>query len=312
MFEEGNFDDAFDDIDDMVNEAMENVKGDKVNVGGAVNTTTTGVSATSASVTTAGVSISTVKPRTPPTTTTTAFEDEDLTIAQTLVKIRNKGKGIIQEPEKPLKNPRKAQIQVDEELAMRLHKEEKVALERMQRDMVAQEEASTAALTTEFDDDDDSQKQAESSKKRPRAEHDEESVKKQKLKDDAKKEELRACLDIVLGDDIVINVESLATKYPIFDWKTHILTKNMMYYQIIRAGGSSNNYKIFSKILDDFDRQDVVDLYMLVKERAQLFRESEVPQPRSPTQTPAADEAASTGVDVRHGGDATTVSSIDA
>ncbi|GJR88575.1 hypothetical protein Tco_0212586 [Tanacetum coccineum] len=41
-------------------------------------------------------------------------------------------------------------------------------------------------------------------------------------------------------------------------------------------------------------------------------QESEVPQPRSPTQTPAADEAASTGVDVRHGGAATTVSSLDA
>ncbi|GJW30987.1 hypothetical protein Tco_0047862 [Tanacetum coccineum] len=46
--------------------------------------------------------------------------------------------------------------------------------------------------------------------------------------------------------------------------------------------------------------------------RAQLFRESKVPQPRSPTQTPAADEAASIGVDVRHGGDTTTISSLDA
>ncbi|GJY72292.1 hypothetical protein Tco_0475995 [Tanacetum coccineum] len=194
MFEEGDFDDDFDDIDDMVNEAMENVEGDTVNAGGAVNTTTTGVSATSASVTTASVSISTAEPRTPTTTTTTTFEDEDLTIAQTLVKIRSqkdkekgkrvafrvaqeesarptrilptarptrilptidlkdKGKGIMQEPEKPSKNPRKAQIQMDEELAMRLHKEEKVALERMQRDRAAQEEASTTALTTEFDD----------------------------------------------------------------------------------------------------------------------------------------------------------------
>ncbi|GJY20116.1 hypothetical protein Tco_0392682 [Tanacetum coccineum] len=73
MFEEGDFDDDFDDIDDMVNEAMENVEGDTVNAGGAVNTATTGVSAASASVTTAGVSISTAEPRTPPTTTTTAF-----------------------------------------------------------------------------------------------------------------------------------------------------------------------------------------------------------------------------------------------
>ncbi|GJT93343.1 hypothetical protein Tco_1082188 [Tanacetum coccineum] len=65
--------------------------------------------------------------------------------------------------------------------------------------------------------DDSSSKQAKSSKKRPRAEHDEESVKKQKLQDDAEKEELRACLDIVQGDDIAIDVESLANKYLIVD-----------------------------------------------------------------------------------------------
>ncbi|GJX75485.1 ribonuclease H-like domain, reverse transcriptase, RNA-dependent DNA polymerase [Tanacetum coccineum] len=59
--------------------------------------------------------------------------------------------------------------------------------------------------------------------------HDEESVKKQKLKEnDAEKEELRACLDIVSGDEIAMDFESLATKYPIIDWKTHILTENMI------------------------------------------------------------------------------------
>ncbi|GKC68502.1 hypothetical protein Tco_1101100, partial [Tanacetum coccineum] len=41
-------------------------------------------------------------------------------------------------------------------------------------------------------------------------------------------------------------------------------------------------------------------------------QESVVPQPRSPTQTNVADEAASRGVDVRHEGDATTVTSLDA
>ncbi|GJX70354.1 hypothetical protein Tco_0307525 [Tanacetum coccineum] len=118
--------------------------------------------------------------------------------------------------------------------------------------------------------DDSSGKQAESSKKRPRAEHDEESVKKQKLKDEAEREELRACLDIVLGDDIAMDFESLAIKYPIINWKTHILIKNMMYYQIIRADRSSKNYKIFSGMLDDFDKQDVIDLYRLVKERYEI------------------------------------------
>ncbi|GKE21577.1 hypothetical protein Tco_1433089, partial [Tanacetum coccineum] len=37
-----------------------------------------------------------------------------------------------------------------------------------------------------------------------------------------------------------------------------------------------------------------------------------VPQPRSPTQTPVADEAASTGMDIRYGGDTTTVTGLEA
>nr|GEY50945.1 hypothetical protein [Tanacetum cinerariifolium] len=89
MLEKGGIDNIRDDIDDNVDEAIENVEGDSVNAGGAVNTATTKVSAASASVTTAGVSISTVEPRTPPTTITTVFEDEDLIIAQTLVKMRS-------------------------------------------------------------------------------------------------------------------------------------------------------------------------------------------------------------------------------
>ncbi|GJW62705.1 hypothetical protein Tco_0112040 [Tanacetum coccineum] len=126
--------------------------------------------------------------------------------------------------------------------------------------------------------DDSSSKQAGSRKKRAGSKLKPKSPKKLKVMkeqesavNDAEKEELRACLDIVLGDDIAINVESLTTKYPIVDWKTHILTENMMYYQIIRADGSSKNYKIFSEMLDDFDRQDVVDLYSLVKERYEII-----------------------------------------
>ncbi|GJW40962.1 putative ribonuclease H-like domain-containing protein [Tanacetum coccineum] len=39
-----------------------------------------------------------------------------------------------------------------------------------------------------------------------------------------------------------------------------------MYYEIIKADGSTKFYKIFTAMLDDFDRQDVLDLYRLVKE----------------------------------------------
>ncbi|GJW02056.1 ribonuclease H-like domain-containing protein [Tanacetum coccineum] len=112
---------------------------------------------------------------------------------------------------------------------------------------------------------DDSQRQAGSSKKRSREDSNEDNARKQKLEDEAEKEELKACIDVVPRDDIVIDVESLATKYPIVDWKTHILTENFMYYQIIRADGSSKNYKIFSEMHDDFDRQDVIDLHRLVE-----------------------------------------------
>ncbi|GKE61034.1 hypothetical protein Tco_1511401 [Tanacetum coccineum] len=75
---------------------------------------------------------------------------------------------------------------------------------------------------------------------------------------------------IVPRDDEAINVESLSTKYPIVDWKTHILAEDKMYYQFIRADGSEKYYKIFSEMLDDFDRQDVLDLYRLVKERFEI------------------------------------------
>nr|GEX46398.1 hypothetical protein [Tanacetum cinerariifolium] len=176
MFKECDIDDNRDDIDDIVDEAMENVEGDTVNAAGAVNTATIGVNAASASVTTAGVSISTAEPRTPPKTIATVFEDKDLTIAQTLVKMRsgkakekgvsfidveesarptkilptidpkNKGKGIMQEPKKPPKNPRMAQIQLDEELAKRMHEEEMAKLEKRQSEIAAVEEASKAVI----------------------------------------------------------------------------------------------------------------------------------------------------------------------
>ncbi|GJY44816.1 hypothetical protein Tco_0433029, partial [Tanacetum coccineum] len=104
-------------------------------------------------------------------------------------------------------------------------------------------------------------------RKRASEKQSEESAKRQKMEDDTEKEELKAYLDIVPGEEFTMDVESLSTKYSIVDWKTHTLTENFMYYQIIRVDGSSKNYKIFSKMIDDFDRQDVMDLHRLVKER---------------------------------------------
>ncbi|GKB77936.1 hypothetical protein Tco_0944831 [Tanacetum coccineum] len=80
-------------------------------------------------------------------------------------------------------------------------------------------------------------------RKRASRKDSEESMKKKKREDNTEKEDLKAYLDIIPGDDVAIDIESLATK----------------------ADGSSKNYKIFSEMLDDFDRQDVLDLHRLVK-----------------------------------------------
>ncbi|GJU66571.1 hypothetical protein Tco_1252830 [Tanacetum coccineum] len=112
---------------------------------------------------------------------------------------------------------------------------------------------------------------AEGSKKRTRKGLDEESVKRQKIKDDAEKAELKLCLEIVPYDDKTVNFEPLATKSPIVDWKTQILGEKI-YYQIKRADGSSKMYKVFSTMLNDFDIQDLIDLYRLMTERFKTTR----------------------------------------
>ncbi|GJT82104.1 hypothetical protein Tco_1056446 [Tanacetum coccineum] len=271
---------------------------------------------------------STAEPSTPPTTT--VIKDEDLTIAQTLMKIRSEKskekekergskenfsepatrptRGVtMQEPKKPLK--KKDQIKFDEEVAKRLTEEleagsettrqakeqgeltieerSKLFVELMKkgrstlqslelkrseenhplitkrwnhkflpilRNMVGYKNTQLKNKSFEeiqmlFDKEmkrvnsfvpidsevmEGSGKKTESSrketvsKKRAGEELDEESVKRQKLEYDAE--------------------------------KTHILTEDKMYYGIIRADGSTKFYKIFTKMLDDFDRQDMLDL----------------------------------------------------
>ncbi|GJY01900.1 hypothetical protein Tco_0360052 [Tanacetum coccineum] len=83
----------FKDMDfDVLDDDMEDVEGE------TVHTATTGVSVVSAPITIAGVAVSTAKPKTPPITVANAFIDEDLTIAHTLIKMKEekaKEKGVV-------------------------------------------------------------------------------------------------------------------------------------------------------------------------------------------------------------------------
>ncbi|GJT43267.1 putative ribonuclease H-like domain-containing protein [Tanacetum coccineum] len=109
---EGDFDDDFDDTNDMVNEKMDNVEGYTVNAGGAVNTATTGVSAANEDLT---ISQTFVKMRSEKAKEKrVAFRDVEESVRSTkilpTIDPKDKGKGIMKEPENPPKNTRKAQI----------------------------------------------------------------------------------------------------------------------------------------------------------------------------------------------------------
>ncbi|GJX04608.1 putative ribonuclease H-like domain-containing protein [Tanacetum coccineum] len=91
------------------------------------NSSKVAVSVTTASalITTTGVSVSTAEPSTPPPTTT-IIEDEDLTIAQTLIKMRSE-----KSKEKAKKDDQKKILaRLDEELEAELEEEERVAIQR--------------------------------------------------------------------------------------------------------------------------------------------------------------------------------------
>ncbi|GJT64761.1 hypothetical protein Tco_1016241 [Tanacetum coccineum] len=93
-----------------------------------------------------------------------------------------------------------------------------------------------------------------------------ESTKKQKVDDDKETAELKQCLEIIPDEEeVTIDVIPLSVKSPkIVDWKIHNEGKKS-YYQIIRVDGKSQMYMIFSQMLKSFDREDLEDLWKLVK-----------------------------------------------
>ncbi|GJX23082.1 hypothetical protein Tco_0227527 [Tanacetum coccineum] len=66
-----------------------------------------------------------------------------------------------------------------------------------------------------------------------------------------------------VGEELEQELLSLTT---IVDWKIHKKGKKS-YYQIVRADGKSQMYLVFSHMLKSFDREDLEDLYKLVKAR---------------------------------------------
>ncbi|GKC18224.1 hypothetical protein Tco_1015006 [Tanacetum coccineum] len=94
----------------------------------------------------------------------------------------------------------------------------------------------------------------EGSSKRAGEELEQESTKKQKVDEDKDTAELQT------------------TKPPtIIDWKIHKEGKKS-YYQIVRVDGKSQMYRVFSLMLKSFSREDLEDLYKLVKAKYKSTR----------------------------------------
>nr|GEZ81460.1 hypothetical protein [Tanacetum cinerariifolium] len=108
----------------------------------------------------------------------------------------------------------------------------------------------------------------ESSSKRAEDELDQERSKKQKVKDDKEQKELKQCLEIILddGDDVTIDATPLSIKTLIIDYKIYKEGKKS-YFQNFRADGNSQMYLTFSKMLKNFNREDLEVLWRLVKDR---------------------------------------------
>nr|GEW29531.1 hypothetical protein [Tanacetum cinerariifolium] len=211
------------------------------------------VSTTRPDISAARPKVSTAEPKTPPTIET-LFDDEDVTIADTL-------------------------IDADHELAVRLtHEEqEKYIVEERSKLLAEFFERKKKQLVKERVEvgSEEDEKRIGSRKKRvagSSSKH--KSPKKQKVNDqeyeDSDKEH-RKCLKVVPDEEKAIDYETLDVKSLIVDYESQVLgtneAGNVHLYKLTRLDGSYRHFSTFSRILEVLDRQDVLDLHKIFIER---------------------------------------------
>nr|GFB92561.1 hypothetical protein [Tanacetum cinerariifolium] len=88
------------------------------------------------------------------------------------------------------------------------------------------------------------------------------------MEDDKETAELKQLMEIIPDEEeVAIDAIPLSVKSPrTVDWKIYKEGKKS-YYQIMKADGKSQMYMFFRQILKRFDREDLEDLYKLVKAR---------------------------------------------
>ncbi|GJY03082.1 hypothetical protein Tco_0361234 [Tanacetum coccineum] len=96
---------------------------------------------------------------------------------------------------------------------------------------------------------------------------------KRNVEDDKETAELKQRMEIIPDEkELAIDAIPLAVKSPsIVGWKIHKEGRKS-YYQIIKADGKSQMYMIFSHMLKSYNREDLEDLYKLVKAKYESTR----------------------------------------
>nr|GFB81812.1 hypothetical protein [Tanacetum cinerariifolium] len=84
-------------------------------------------------------------------------------------------------------------------------------------------------------------------------------------------DKIKEMMQLVPVEDVY--VQALQVKHPIIDWKVHSEGERN-YWQIIRLGGSTACYQFFVDLLRQLDREDLNQLWALVKEYLTIRPES--------------------------------------
>nr|GEX74039.1 putative reverse transcriptase, RNA-dependent DNA polymerase [Tanacetum cinerariifolium] len=199
---------------------------------------------------------------------------DDVTLAQTLIEIKaakprarrakDKGKGIMVEPKKPLK---KDQIALDEEVTKKLEAHMKAKMEEEERIAKEKDEANIDIVEERLKK--TQAKVTKGSSKRVGDEIEQESSKRQRLEKEDDTSELKRCLEIVPEDDdeVTIKATPLSSKsHTIVDYKIYKEGKKS-YFKIIRVDGNSQNYLTFGTMFKNFNGEDLEVLRIIVKTR---------------------------------------------
>nr|GEY32613.1 retrovirus-related Pol polyprotein from transposon TNT 1-94 [Tanacetum cinerariifolium] len=168
----------------------------------------------------------------------------------------DKGKGILVETPKPMK--KKDQIELDVEYAKKLHEEINKDYEEFDENM-----------RFLFKSREEMEEEDQEIIKSINETHAHKAAKRRKLSEEAQEaEDLRKRLEVVEDedDDVFVEATQLASKVSVVDYKI-VLIDNKPRFKIIRADETHQFYISFATLLKNFDREDLENLWRIVKDR---------------------------------------------